>query len=129
MGAVTEGPANQWVWTKDIQNGSNTVSVGAAQCMDQESAEDLVRRADEALYGAKQAGRNRAFWHDGNEVQCVGGHRKEVATKAANKKVQASTPETQPGRTTESFAAICQDLRQRMEEVSVGSSRGVSAES
>jgi len=25
----------------------------------------LIRRSDEAIYGAKEAGRNRTFWHDG----------------------------------------------------------------
>jgi len=36
-----------------------TVSVGAAELRDSESGNDMIARADEALYQAKQAGRNR----------------------------------------------------------------------
>ena len=39
-----------------------TASFGLAQSEPQESWEDLVRRADEALYRAKRAGRNRVEW-------------------------------------------------------------------
>jgi len=35
-----------------------TVSIGAAEVAEGEKREDLLRRADEALYGAKRAGRN-----------------------------------------------------------------------
>jgi diguanylate cyclase (GGDEF)-like protein len=36
-----------------------TLSVGAAQLGEQESAHDMIARADQALYHAKEAGRNR----------------------------------------------------------------------
>lgn len=36
-----------------------TLSVGAAQLRPDESGNDMIARADEALYGAKQSGRNR----------------------------------------------------------------------
>ncbi|MGL4898627.1 MAG: diguanylate cyclase, partial [Shewanella sp.] len=38
---------------------SITASIGVAELQRQESAEDLVRRADLALYQAKTAGRNQ----------------------------------------------------------------------
>ena len=48
-----------------IVHGSNafavTCSVGVAQVRPDESLEDLMRRADQALYRAKRAGRNRVF--------------------------------------------------------------------
>ena len=46
------------------QLGPVTISVGAAQWKPGERADGLVRRADIALYGAKQAGRNRVVADD-----------------------------------------------------------------
>ena len=41
-----------------------TVSLGVAQSTTGEKPSDLIERADEALYAAKEAGRNRTYWHD-----------------------------------------------------------------
>lgn len=48
---------------------SLTVSVGVAEGLDGESAEDLLRRADAALYLAKSCGRNRVGRHDGKQAE------------------------------------------------------------
>jgi len=45
-----------------------TISFGAAAWEDAESAESLTGRADLALYGAKQHGRNCAYYHNGRLV-------------------------------------------------------------
>jgi two-component system cell cycle response regulator len=45
-----------------------TVSVGLAEITDQEDGRTLLARADEALYGAKCAGRNRCMLHYEGEV-------------------------------------------------------------
>jgi diguanylate cyclase (GGDEF)-like protein len=45
-----------------MENGeevSSTVSIGVAERMDGEHAESLLRRADKALYQAKNTGKNR----------------------------------------------------------------------
>lgn len=38
---------------------SVTISIGVAQCREGEDTEDTIARADQALYSAKQNGRNR----------------------------------------------------------------------
>jgi len=48
-----------------------TVSLGVAQILPAERAQMLLTRADAALYAAKQAGRNRAYFHTGRRCQPV----------------------------------------------------------
>jgi len=45
-----------------------TVSVGIAEYQEGESGDDLLRRADKALYGAKRNGRNRVIAAEGSQV-------------------------------------------------------------
>ncbi len=46
-----------------------TMSAGVAAAIDGDNAETLLARADAALYGAKAAGRNRVFFHNGMRIQ------------------------------------------------------------
>jgi diguanylate cyclase (GGDEF)-like protein len=45
-----------------------TVSVGIAEYQEGESGDDLLRRADKALYGAKRNGRNRVIAAEGSQM-------------------------------------------------------------
>jgi diguanylate cyclase len=46
---------------------SVTASIGVAQISGQDDPVRLIRRADEALYRSKEAGRNCGHWHDGRQ--------------------------------------------------------------
>jgi diguanylate cyclase len=50
---------------------SITVSIGIAEAEESDDADELVRRADEALYAAKNAGRNCVCVHDGEACRAV----------------------------------------------------------
>jgi diguanylate cyclase (GGDEF)-like protein len=45
-----------------------TVSIGIAEYQEGETGDDLLRRADKALYGAKRNGRNRVIAAEGSQV-------------------------------------------------------------
>jgi diguanylate cyclase len=51
----------------DEKSFSVTASLGVARVADNDEVAHLVRRADEALYKSKAAGRNCGYWHDGTE--------------------------------------------------------------
>jgi diguanylate cyclase len=97
-----------------------TVSVGMAGCLIQENVEQLVRRADTALYAAKQAGRNRAYWHDGQRCLAVeeGGLQVMEGEQRADRAASTLTAAADDAVVAKaSFARVCQDLRSRLELV------------
>ncbi|MFN0018801.1 MAG: GGDEF domain-containing protein [Pirellulaceae bacterium] len=87
-----------------------TISCGAAEPLEREASDSLIKRADAALYAAKAAGRNRCFFHTGSV--CV---QLTPNDRAAS---PISPPATAPPvHSEESFRQVCSDLRRRLEEV------------
>ena len=48
-----------------------TVSIGVAACLPGENSNDLLRRADDALYRAKEGGRNRVAFDEENVLEAI----------------------------------------------------------
>jgi len=48
-----------------------TISIGVASAEEGDTGESLIRRADEALYAAKAAGRNRVVVSIGGELTVI----------------------------------------------------------
>ena len=48
-----------------------TMSFGVADLLQGEDEKKLISRADAALYAAKEAGRNRGCWHDGQGIRPI----------------------------------------------------------
>ncbi|MGA2254153.1 MAG: diguanylate cyclase, partial [Thermoguttaceae bacterium] len=61
-----------------------TASLGVAQLRSSENTPLLVRRADEALYASKRAGRNKTHWHDGRSVRPASYHNASDRPDAAD---------------------------------------------
>jgi diguanylate cyclase len=85
-----------------------TVSCGVAQALTSEDGLSLLKRADEALYASKAAGRNVSHWHDSERcILLTAG----PPTKRAPSLAASSAP------TDGAFLRVCDDLRQRLLEV------------
>lgn len=82
-----------------VQNGDKsyalTCSVGAARVGASDDIARLIRRADEALYKAKDSGRNLGYWHDGSESLPFA-----QASASRNNASQAPLVESLPDRET-----------------------------
>lgn len=85
-----------------------TVSCGVAQAITAEDGTSLLKRADEALYASKAAGRNVSHWHDSERC---------VLLTASSPAIRLPALAPQPAPTDAAFTNVCDDLRRRLLEV------------
>jgi diguanylate cyclase len=90
---------------------SVTISCGVAQLQPAESVDSVLRRADEALYASKNAGRNCTHLHNGLLCERI---RVEGLVSAAPPKQRTSAEPT--GIVPPQFSQVCQDLRDTLLE-------------
>ena len=96
-----------------------TVSVGVAAVGEGEDAASLLKRADEAMYAAKHAGRNRGYFHNGQDCQpiqlpgCL-------AAELSAFEVQTGNPPGPNDFKDPELTEICEDLRHHLEELTDG---------
>ncbi|MEX2188629.1 MAG: GGDEF domain-containing protein [Pirellulales bacterium] len=95
-----------------------TISVGVAELMVGEDHANMVDWADMAMYGAKRAGRNRSYFHDGRKCLPVFGEKKAVIPADDEDLeiglVLEEEPTERPADMSPELAGACDDVRQEI---------------
>ena len=103
-----------------------TASVGIAQLRHGEGIAQTVKRADDALYASKKAGRNQAQWHDGETSHPVVHAVEAKAEAAATPAPQPATPPASAGLDPQTGLAMrgafAEDVIRRLAEWKRGDS-------
>ena len=73
---------------------SVTASFGVAGLQKQDDATAIIARSDEALYAAKESGRNSVFWSDGQDIRPL--HDDDTAPGNADSPTQDDTSPAEP---------------------------------
>ncbi len=76
------------------KNLSVTASIGVAEILSGEDDAKLIRRSDDSVYAAKEAGRNQTFWNDGQKclpLNAASPKEESADAKAKEKAASSST--------------------------------------
>jgi diguanylate cyclase len=99
------------VFNCDGRQVSVTISCGVAELQPAESADSLLRRADDALYASKNAGRNCTHLHNGFHCERV--HADGLVPVAPPTRRTSNQP---AGPVPPEFSQVCRDLRSTLLE-------------
>lgn len=91
-----------------------TASEGLAEILPSDDPASLIRRADEALYFSKQAGRNRASYHDGEKSRPISDLKQAEPQAEAN--LPTKEPQEDARRVVPSQSQFRSDLKRRVAE-------------
>ncbi len=92
-----------------------TASIGVAEMLKGEDNAKLIRRSDDCVYAAKEAGRNQSYWNDGQECLSVNAPSPKTAkTKKSKKEGAAETPT--PSKVLPSREDFSAELQRRVTE-------------
>ena len=86
-----------------------SISCGAAQASRDEDISSLVKRADQAMYASKDAGRNSAHWHDGRSCIPITANRSASSPGEPNRDKKSTTDS--------GFRQVCINLQERLQSV------------
>jgi diguanylate cyclase len=89
-----------------------TASVGVAAAIGADDPTRMIRRADEALFSAKQSGRNCIRWHNGKEILTLGSHGLPPAAEyPAPREAQRAKPTSFTALNRELTRHVCDSRR------------------
>ena len=101
-------------FTYEDQSISVTISAGVATAIGGEFAEDLLKRADQALYGSKHAGRDCGHFHNGASLELISSELRNSDTSNAPDAAEATDGlSAQAPQVENDLDAACNALRDR----------------
>ncbi len=94
---------------------SVTASIGVAEMLSGEDDTKLVRRSDDGVYAAKEAGRNQTYWNDGQQCLPLNASAPK-AEDAAGSQQKKSSQATDPNSDLPNREVFTGELQRRVSE-------------
>jgi len=97
------------------QHLSVTASIGVAEMFAGEDDAKLIRRSDDCVYAAKEAGRNQTYWNNGQQCLPLNAPQK-TETEAVGSKQEASSKPLAPDSNLPGREDFSNELQRRVSE-------------